>query len=454
MSGREGGLAVRRRKARSPLNVKHGLLIAALVVVGAVGLDLAVLAYHDLQDVYGGADLTRVESTTAPAPASPADERFLALASQLTFTPVTTGNGISLATTGAATFPHLWADMRSARRTLTVQQYYCGPGRVADSLKAVLTERARAGVRVLFLWDGFGCKNLGEDYFRALHAAGVEVAPFRRVHWYSLHRTQHRSHLRVVVVDGTIGWVGGAGFDDKWWTGADGDPPWRDTNVRFTGPAVRTLQAAFAAGWAETTGRVLAGEGFFPWPVPQGGSATAGIIYSVPVFGATAAERYLAVTSDAARRRLWITNPYFLPSEGLRSVLKQAARRGVDVRVLTAGDKIDVPILRDASRSYYEELLRAGVHIYEYVPAMIHAKTLVADSSWSTIGTLNFDERSLRLNEEATLLVSDPGTAAALDSIFRDDLRHAREIRLPEFQRRSWFTKLREKACRVLTPFL
>ncbi len=438
--------------------MKHLALGVLLTIAAAVGLDLGLIVWHDLEDVFASARPMRVESGSgtpgSATPSSPGDARFQALESFLTFTPLTAGNGIQIFTSGAATFPRLWADMRAARRTLVVQQYYCGPGRVADSVRAVLTERARAGVRVLFLWDGFGCKSLGRDYFRALHSAGVEVAPFRPLHWYTLHRSQHRSHLRAVLVDGRVGWLGGAGFDDKWLTGSHKDPPWRDTNVRFTGPAVATLQAAFAVGWAEATGRVLAGEPFFPWPAAVGGPAIAGVLYSAPAVGLTGAERFLALTADGARKRLWISNPYFLPSAGLRNALAQAARRGVDVRVLTPGDRMDVPILRDAARSYYGELLRAGVHIYEYMPAMMHAKTLVVDDVWSTVGTLNFDERSLKLNEEATLLVQDPGTAAALDSIFLADLAHAHEVRLAEFQRRSWFTRLRERASRLLAPLL
>lgn len=462
------------RDARSHHGLKHLALAALLGLCAAAGLDLLILAYQDLEDVLGAPKLDRLESVDAAAPAPPADARFAGLAALETFTPMAGGNGVELLTTGAATFPRLWADLHGARRTIAVEQYYCGKGQVADSLAAALAERARAGVRVLFLWDGFGCKSLGVDYFAALRQAGAAALPFRPVHWYSLHRGQHRTHLRAVIIDGRIGYIGGAGFDDKWLTGSDGDPPWRDTNARFTGPAVATLQAAFATGWAEASGRLLVGDGFFPDsdtarppavdPAPAGAPGTAGatspagalagILFSPPTVGPTAAERLLALTTEAARRRLWITNPYFLPSQGLRAVLAHAARRGVDVRVLTAGDRIDVPILRQAARSYYGELLRAGVRIYEYQPAMIHAKTLVVDDAWSTVGTLNFDARSLRLNAEATLLVQDPATAAALDAIFLADLARSREIRLPELERRSAVAKLWERICRLFAPFL
>ncbi len=456
--------------ARSRHGVKHLALGALLGIVAAAGIDLLIVAWQDLEDVLAAPRLERVEAVDPGVPAPPSDPRFARLAALETFTPMAGGNGIELLTSGAATFPRLWADLRAARRTITVQQYYCGKGHVADSLASALTARARAGVRVLFLWDGFGCKSLGPDYFAALRAAGVEALPFRPVHWYSLHRGQHRSHLRAVVIDGRIGYVGGAGFDDKWLTGSQGDPPWRDTNARFAGPAVATLQAAFAAGWAEASQRLLVGPGFIPDsgaggaaaaadgraapPATSPGTALAGVLFSPPEIGPTAAERFLALTTDAARRRLWITNPYFLPTRGLREVLARAARRGVDVRVLTAGDKIDVPILREAARSYYADLLRAGVRIYEYQPAMIHAKTLVVDDAWSTIGTLNFDARSLRLNSEATLLVQDPGTAAALDAIFLADLARSKEIRLAELERRSPLTKGWDRVCRLFAPFL
>ncbi len=435
---------------------KHLALGVALGILGAVAIDLLILAYQDLEDVLGAPGLQWVQAPAAGAPAPPGDPRFLRLTSLETFTPMMAGNAVELLTSGAATFPRLWADLRSARRTITVEQYYCGPGRVADTLAAVLAARARAGVRVLFLWDAFGCE-LGSDYFATLRAAGVDARPFRPLHWYTLHRSQHRSHLRAVVIDGRVGYVGGAGFDDKWLTGSGGDPPWRDTNARFTGPAVATLQATFAVGWAEASGRVLAGAAFFPDSQPQAAApagARAAVLFSPATLGPTPAERFLALTTHAARTRLWITNPYFLPSSGLRDQLAEAARRGVDVRILTAGDKVDVPILRAAARSYYEPLLRAGVRIYEYRPGMVHAKTLVVDGVWSTVGTLNFDERSLRLNAEATLLVQDSATAAALDSIFLADLARSRPIRLEEFQRRSPLTRLWEQICRLFSPFL
>jgi cardiolipin synthase len=279
------------------------------------------------------------------------------------------------------------------------------------------------------------------------------------VHWYTLHRAKHRSHVRTVVIDGATGYTGGSGFDDKWITTAEARA-WQDAVARFTGPAVRSLQAVFAAGWAEATGELLTGEQFYPPagpPTAQADTAKraiAGALFSTPAVGATAAERALAFTVGSARRTLHIVNPYFLPGPGLRGQLKRAAQRGVDVRIITAGDRNDVGILRAASRATYEDLLEAGVHIYEYLPTLNHSKTIVVDGVWATVGTLNLDARSLRLNEETTLLVHDSATAASFETEFGKDLRESRAVTLEEFRRRSVLRRARERLSLLLAPLL
>ncbi|HEX6534457.1 MAG TPA: phospholipase D-like domain-containing protein, partial [Gemmatimonadaceae bacterium] len=323
---------------------------------------------------------------------------------------------------------------------------YCKPGRMADTLAAILSDRARAGVRVLFLHDAFGSQDLTEGYLDSLRAAGVRIAIFRPVHWYSLHKAQSRSHIRVVVVDGRVGYTGGFGIDDKWFGNGHARDQWRDTNVRFTGSAVAQLQATFAAGWAEATGQLLTGELFFPRVPPADDPAQlAALFHSAPTIGSTPAERYLALSIAGARRTLYIANSYFVPDEDFRRLLVRAAKRGVDVRVLTAGPRTDVEITLLAGRDTYDELLAGGVRVYEYQPTMMHAKTLVVDGSWSSIGTMNFDNRSMVFNDESNLLVLDPVVGARMDSLFLDDLRYAKEIRRPEFDRRGVVERLLEQ---------
>src|SRR3712207_4246366 len=262
-----------------------------------------------------------------------------------------------------------------------MQMYYALPSNVADTVKARLIDRARSGVRVLLLLDAFGTQTLTDGWRDSLSAAGVQIARLRKLRWYSLHNAADRSHVRAVVIDGRIGYTGGFGLADYWLGDGRRDGQWRETNVRFEGPAVAQLQAAFAAAWAEARGELLTGDVFFPretFRSPAGGTR-AGLLFTAPTSGSTPAERFLALSIAGARRTLYIANSYFVPDDDFRRLLIDAARRGVDVRVLTAGEKTDVKTTWYAGRARYEELLRAGVRIYEYAPTMMHAKSMVVD---------------------------------------------------------------------------
>jgi cardiolipin synthase len=364
-------------------------------------------------------------------------------------------NRVEVFTNGDQTYPRLWSDLRAAQRTITVQMYFSQPGAVADTMAAVLAAKAREHVRVLLLLDAFGSGELRGAWEERLRAAGVEVGWLRPVHWYSLHKASQRSHARTVVVDGRVGYTGGFGLADYWL--GDGRTPghWREGNVRFEGPAVAQLQAAFAAGWAEATGELLTGDLLFPTePLVMADSAIAALLYTTPAIGSTEAERFMALSIAGARLRLYITNSYFVPDDDFRRLLVFAARRGADVRVLTAGDSTDVKTTLYAGRARYEELLHGGVRIYEYQPTMMHAKTLVADGIWSAVGSLNFDNRSFALNNETDLLVLDARFGAAMEANFLDDLRYAKEIRLDAFRRRGWVERLLESGATLFSRLL
>ena len=365
------------------------------------------------------------------------------------------GNDVRVLVNGDDTYPALWEDLRGAQESITLQTYFCKPGRMADTLSGIVCERARAGVRVLFLFDAFGAQGLTDEYLDNLRAAGVRVASFRPVHWYSLHKAQHRSHIRVVVVDGCIGYTGGFGIDDNWYGDGDSTDHWRDTNVRFTGPAVAQLQATFAAGWVEATGELITGDVFFPAEPRFSDSAhMAALFHSAPTIGSTPAGRFVALTISGAKHRLYITNSYFVPDDDIVEMLVRAVRRGVDVRVLTAGETTDVKITRWAGRGRYQKLLEGGVRIYEYQPTMMHAKTLVADGCWSSVGTMNFDNRSMVFNDESNLLVLDSAIGASMDSLFHSDLRSAREITLEAFARRGILAKGAERMALMVSRLL
>jgi len=435
-------------------------------VMAAVALSgpLLVLALVGLPHVFR-MTLVRNVMARGPTGAPPALEApaFSSVFALVTGTPLTGGNRVEVLSNGEETFARLWQDLRSARRSITVQMYYIGPGAVAASVTRILAERARAGVEVFFLYDAFGAQTLPSQLLDTLRVAGVRTAAFRPIRWYALDRANHRTHIRGIVIDGTIGYTGGFGFDDKWLGGGRQPGEWRETNARFEGPATAQLQTTFVAQWAEATGELHGGALMLGDTAPGQPStgtpgathgATAALLYSPSLTGSTVAERLFAVSIASARRRLYITNAYFVPHADFVTLLTDAARRGVDVRVLTNGERSDVSTTWLAGRSRYETLLSAGVRIYEYRPTTLHAKNFVADDLWTEIGTANFDNRSLAYNTEVALTVRDIVVGATMDSLFFQDLRYAEEIQLEAFQRRSWWMHFRERGASVLADLL
>jgi len=368
----------------------------------------------------------------------------------------TRGNAAQQMLNGDGTYPQLWRDLRAAKRTITVQMYYSQPGAVADTLAVVLKERAKAHVRVLLVLDAFGSQNLKKSWADSLRDAGVEVGLLRQLHWYSLHNASDRSHVRVVVVDGEVAYTGGFGLADYWLGDGKHKGQWRETNIRFEGPAVMGLQAAFAAAWAECTGELIAGDMFFPKKAFTNvdGGLMAGVFFSSPTTGSTPAERFVALSIASARKTLYVTNSYFVPDDDFRKLLTLARRRGVDVRILTVSKETDVKTTWWAGRSRYEELLKGGIRIYEYQPSMMHAKTFIVDGMWGSIGSMNFDNRSLAFNNESNLVFLDPALGAQMDSTFMDDLTRAQEIKLDEFERRPWYDRLIEDGAAVFSRLL
>jgi len=427
-------------------NVQGGSMARAIKRVSAVVGVLVMLAFAliGVLTVTRGTPVRRVLAIGDAELPGVRDSLFVRTMELFAGMHIELGNTVEVLANGSV-YPRLWQDIRSARQTITVQMYFSKPGAVADSMAYYLAERARAKVRVLVLLDAFGSSELAGDWTENLRRQGVEVAWLRSLRWYSLHRAATRSHVRVVVVDGRVGYTGGFGLADYWLGDGHSENQWRESNSRFEGPSVAQLQATFAAGWAEATGQLITGDVFFPpQSFAQTGTVKAAVLFSVPTVGSTPAERFMALSISGARRTLYISNSYFVPDDDFRGLLVRAAKRGVDVRVLTAGDKSDVKTTLYAGRARYPELLSGGVRIYEYQPTMMHAKTFVVDGVWSTVGSLNFDNRSLVFNNESNIVALDERVGASLDSLFMDDLRYAKEIKLPEFQRRSLGEKIIE----------
>jgi cardiolipin synthase A/B len=474
-----GGATLRARVTPWRADQLRWLLLG---LVSGMLLMLSALLLHRMADITRGTPVRSVGS----APRAVDAPGFRLAAEVVGGVPLVAGHDVDLLVSGAETFERMFEELSRATTSITFQSYYCEPGWVADRLVAILTERALAGVAVYLIVDGFGCRRFAVRYGHELRTAGVRLAVLRPVRWYALHRAQHRSHVRIVVIDGRVGYTGGFGVDDKWYTPDGGG--WRDTNARFTGPAVLQMQGAFSEAWAEARGELLAGApllGSEAWfapgaareaesaspagedrtsggvPSPTGGDAqeptggvVAGIQFAGPGLGTTPFERLLFLAIGAARERVWISNPYFIPGGPLRRLLAETAQRGVDVRVITAGPLTDVPSARFAGRAYYSELVLAGVRIYEYQAVMMHAKTFVIDDRLALIGSLNLDNRSLRLNDELNLVVDDPEVGHRMNEVFADDLSRSTEITRHDVGAWSSLQRARYWVARRFAPLL
>jgi cardiolipin synthase len=350
-------------------------------------------------------------------------------------------NKVEVLTNGEVYYEAELDAIRSARQHVNIEAYIFQKGEVTRRFLAALTERASAGVQVNMVVDAVGSFTTGVRYFRDLCAAGGRVHFYHPIRWYNLPRINNRSHREMIVVDGRVGFVGGAGFGDHWLLRhgrGRPKPRWRDTMFRVQGPVVRDLQAAFAENWLETSGEVLADMDYFRW-CEAGGDTAAMVVASSPSTGRSARNRMIFQTLLAsAQTSIHITTPYFLPDRYARAELVRAVReRGVDLKVIVPGKHSDHFLTRVSSRRLFGKLLRAGARIYEYKPSMLHAKILLVDGMWSVVGSSNFDHRSFGINDEVNLAVFDPELTLRLEKDFADDLAHSRAVTYREWSRRS-----------------
>ncbi len=358
--------------------------------------------------------------------------------------PLLDGQAVEILLNGDEIFPAQLAAIRAATTSITYSQYYYEDGAIAHDFAEALAERCRAGVGVHVLLDGFGSLQVAAEDVETMRRSGCHVVFFRPpLTSLFIGDANNRNHRRVLVVDGRVGFTGGAGVSDKW-TG-DGRTPghWRDTDIRVEGRIVRYLQAAFAEMWLEATGVVLGGEAYFPSATERPGAVRAMVVTSSPVQGQDAMYTTFLLAIDGARRSIFITNPYFVPDTTMEGGLIDAVRRGVRVVVLVPG-AIDHNLVRQASRAGFGRLLEAGVEIYEYAAALLHAKTMVVDGLWSTVGSTNFDNRSFALNAELNVLVRDEGVARRLTEVFGADLRHSRRVSYHRWRTRPLWQRLLE----------
>jgi cardiolipin synthase len=377
-------------------------------------------------------------------------EDFVRAAEALTGAPITTGNRAELLINGDRIFPAFLETLRAAERTLDVQTYVYWRGDIADDVAGAICEKAREGVRCNVILDALGSAQMERGLVSEMRDAGAKVLLFRPLKPYAIKRIANRTHRRALVADGAVGMTGGVGIAAEWMGDADGPDHWRDTHVRVRGPVVRGLQGAFAENWLEGTGEVLAGEDYLPDLEPVEGGGQMQVVRSSAKVGDTNAEAlyYLAIAS--ARRSIELTAAYFVPRPAFTQALCDASERGVEVRVLVPGPHIDKGFVRVGGRASYAQLLEAGVRLFEYQPTMLHAKTLSVDGAWSSVGTVNFDNRSFQLHDEITLGIWDDNFAGELHQAFERDLERADEIEADRWRRRGPRQRAAEAATTVL----
>jgi cardiolipin synthase A/B len=377
------------------------------------------------------------------------DEEFIRSIAALLNAPLRKGGHAELLDNGDEYFPAMLQAFADAQRSINFMAYIWEPGRVSDMMFAAFLDACARGVQVRVLLDGFGGMRCPGDDIERLKEAGGQVAVFRPLKFGKIMRFHRRNHRRAIVVDGRVAFTGGAAVGDKWLGNARNTDEWRDSMVRVSGCLTENLQSAFAELWAFCTGEVLTGDSFFPDDADAGDEQHSHVrsigIISSPSNEEHPLRLFFFLTFLAARQRLWITSPYFVPDKHLREVVKRRARAGVDVRVLLPNEHTDARPIRRASHSYYQELLDAGVRIYEYQPTMLHSKTVVVDGSWSVVGSANMDIRSKELNEENVLGIREPEFAAQLEQSFEKDLQVAREIDRVEWRRRGAAARIVER---------
>ena len=359
------------------------------------------------------------------------------------------GNAVTELLNGDQIFPPMLAAIKAAKKSVTFETYIYWSGDIGKQFADALSERARAGVPVHVLLDWVGSAKIEESYLAEMKEAGVQIEKFHKPHWYNLARLNNRTHRKLLVVDGQVGFTGGVGIAPAW-TGHAQDPDhWRDSHYLVRGPAVAQMQATFLDNWLKVTGEVLHGEAYFPAIAPAGGQK-AQMFSSSPSSGSESMQLMYHLAITAAERSLDLSVAYFVPDELTQNLLMDALKRGVRVRLVTPGEHTDTETVKAASRATWGDLLQAGAEIYEYRPTMYHCKVMIVDQLLVSVGSTNFDNRSFRLNDEANLNVYDAAFAQRQTLVFEDDIKRSRRVTHADWLDRPLREKLHEKMTGLL----
>ena len=373
------------------------------------------------------------------------DPQFMRSMGTLLGPPILTGNRYEVLRNGDEIFPSMLAAIRSARRSITFETYIYWSGDIGRSFADALAERSRAGIKVHVLLDWLGSNKMDAALLDEMKRAGVTIERYHKPAWYNLARLNNRTHRKLLVVDGRVGFTGGVGIAPQWTGNAQDPDHWRDTHFRIEGPAVAQMQAVFLDNWVKATGAVLHGDAYFP-AVPNQGDGLAQVFSSSPTGGVETMHLMYLLAVTAAERSIYLSSSYFVPDRLTLDAIVAARRRGVKVQIIAPGPHVDTETVRSASRALWGDLLEAGVEMYEYQPTMYHCKVLIVDEFLVSVGSTNFDNRSFRLNDEANLNIYDHPFAGQQVAIFRDDLAHSRRVTLEEWRNRPFMEKLEEHA--------
>lgn len=384
---------------------------------------------------------------------STSDPQFLRSMGLLLGPSILQGNQATELLNGDQIFPAMLKAIDGAQKTVLFETYIYWSGDIGTKLAQALAGRARAGVKVHVLMDWVGSGRIDDALVDTMTDAGVEVERFHPLRWYNLGRMNNRTHRKLLIVDGKVGFTGGVGIAEVW-TGDAQDPDhWRDSHFRVEGPVVAQMQSVMLDNWIKTTGRVLHGPDYFPRIEPAGNHA-AQMFSSSPSAGAESMLMMYLLSITAATRSIDISSAYFVPDELTQQALISAVRRGVRVRIITPGKHIDADTVRRASRGLWEPLLEAGVEMHEYQPTMYHCKVMIVDGLMTTVGSTNFDVRSFSLNDEANLNIYDKAFAARQTEVFEADLQRTRRITLQDWRDRPLREKVHEHVAAWLRPIL
>jgi len=363
--------------------------------------------------------------------------------------PVVGGNRVEALQNGDEIFPSMLAAIRGARHTINFESYIYWSGDIGRSFADALAERAKAGVQVRVLLDWLGSQKIDDKLLREMRDAGVEIFLFHPLAWYDIARVNNRTHRKLLVVDGRIGFTGGVGVADKWQGHGQDADHWRDSHYRAEGPVVAQMQATFIDNWTKVSGKVMHGPDYLPDVAPLA-DTRAQMFSSSPDGGAESMQLMYLLVIAAATRSIDLASAYFVPDDLTSDALVAAMKRGVRLRVVLPGPIIDTDLVRRASRSTWGPLLEAGAEIYEYQPTMYHCKVMIVDGLLVSVGSTNFDPRSFRLNDEANLNVYDRAFAARQEKVFEQDIARSRRVTLADWQNRPWHEKLMERAAGLL----